>query len=112
LNVVIYRLEKGEDFVKGRSYCPHCKHSLAWYDLVPVFSFLLLLGKCRYCRAKISVQYPIVELCTGFIFILIFWSLGFNWELGFGNWDFIKLCFMLYIASSLIVIFVYDLSPI
>src|SRR3989338_11671331 len=58
LNVGIYRLEKGEGFVGGRSYCPHCKHSLMWLDLIPVFSFLFLWGKCRYCGKKISVQFP------------------------------------------------------
>lgn len=118
LNVVIYRLEK-EESLSGRSYCPHCKHTLNWLDLVPLFSFFALGGKCRYCHEKISIQYPIVELLTGIIFLLIFWSLGFNWALGIslrdvlwakGIWDFVKLCFMFYVSSSMIVIFVYDLK--
>ncbi|MDB5168685.1 MAG: hypothetical protein JWO41_41 [Candidatus Saccharibacteria bacterium] len=54
---------------KGRSMCPHCKHELAAKDLVPVFSWLSLRGKCRYCKAPISVQYPIVELITGALFV-------------------------------------------
>ena len=110
LNVVIYRLEKEQSFVKGRSYCPHCKHQLSWLDLVPVASFLFLKGKCRYCHKRISTQYPIVELATGLIFLFIFWFSGFYWTLGIGVWELVKLCFMLYVASSLIVIFVYDLK--
>ncbi|OGZ68367.1 MAG: hypothetical protein A3D44_01720 [Candidatus Staskawiczbacteria bacterium RIFCSPHIGHO2_02_FULL_42_22] len=118
LNVVIYRLEKGEGFVGGRSYCPHCKHSLMWLDLIPVFSFLFLWGKCRYCGKKISVQYPMVEIATGLIFLLIF-NFQFSWPVGaspqvlfnqFSIYQIINILFLWYIASSLIVIFVYDLK--
>src|SRR3989344_5301589 len=80
LNVVIYRIEKEEGFVKGRSYCSHCKHTLSWADLVPVFSFIFLGGKCRYCHKKISVQYPLVEMLTGLVFLLIF-----NYQLSISN---------------------------
>lgn len=72
LNCVIYRLEQGKSFLKGRSYCPHCKHQLFWQDLIPVLSFFILRGKCRYCQKSISWQYPLVELATGIIFILCF----------------------------------------
>ena len=72
LNCLIYRLEKGEGFLRGRSYCPYCKKTLAWRDLIPVFSFLILKGKCRYCQKKISWQYPLIEISTGLIFLLIF----------------------------------------
>ena len=72
LNVVIYRLEKDESAFKGRSYCPHCKHQLAWKDLIPVASFLMLGGKCRYCGGRISLQYPLVELGTAMLFLLSF----------------------------------------
>src|SRR4030042_4928939 len=107
LNCVIYRLEKKQSFLKGLSYCPHCKHILSWQDLIPVFSFLILRGKCRYCRKKISLQYPLVELATGSLFLLIF--IYFNnllvtryWLLVTGYW--------LLITSFLIIIFVYDLK--
>ncbi len=106
LNSVMYRLEKGEK-PNGRSYCPHCKHTLAWKDLIPVFSFLLLKGKCRYCHKKISFQYPIVELTTGFIFLIIF-----NYQLShieFSIFYFLISIFSWYIASSLLVIFIYDI---
>lgn len=53
---------------KGRSMCPHCKHTLAWYDLLPVISWLSLGGKCRYCNRSISIQYPLIELATAALF--------------------------------------------
>jgi prepilin signal peptidase PulO-like enzyme (type II secretory pathway) len=102
LNVVIFRLEKQESVAKGRSYCPHCKHTLAWFDLIPVVSFLVLGGKCRYCRQKISWQYPIVELLTGLVFVIIFRYQSLYQP--------INISLLFYIASSLIVIFVYDLK--
>jgi prepilin signal peptidase PulO-like enzyme (type II secretory pathway) len=109
LNCVIYRLES-EKTLAGRSFCPHCKHTLAWYDLVPVFSYLFLFGKCRYCRRNISFQYPVVELFTATLFILVFNFLGIVWTLDVGIWDLASLVFLLYIASVLVVIFVYDLK--
>src|SRR3989344_7194452 len=83
LNCVIYRLELSEDtgsrpgkksfsFLRGRSFCPHCKHNLSWPDLIPVLSFIALRGKCRYCQKSISWQYPLVEIATGALFVLIF----------------------------------------
>jgi leader peptidase (prepilin peptidase)/N-methyltransferase len=68
LNVVIERLPRGEDIVRGRSRCPQCGHELAGRDLIPLLSFALLRGRCRYCREPISVQYPLVELVTGALF--------------------------------------------
>ncbi len=102
LNCVIYRLEK-EESLRGRSYCPHCNHTLSWKDLFPVLSFVFLRGKCRYCHKKISIQYPVVEISTGLIFLLIF-----NFQ--FPVFSFINLIFLFYIASALMVIFVYDIK--
>jgi|SRR3989344_1325387 len=120
LNCVIYRLSlddsslwKNLGGLQNRSYCPHCKHPLMWLDLIPVFSFLFLKSKCRYCAQKISIQYPIIEILTGLIFLLIF---IFNPPAGgsiinqFIIYQFINLFFLFYIASVLIVIFVYDLK--
>jgi len=98
LNCVIYRLEEGKSFLKGRSFCPHCKHKLIWQDLIPIFSFLILRGKCRYCQKPISLQYPLVELATGIIFLSI---VLFNIQYSI---------FHILIACFLIVIFVYDLK--
>jgi len=72
LNCLIYRLEKKENFLKGRSYCPHCHHQLNWSDLIPILSFIFLKGKCRYCKKKISWQYPLVEITTGLLFLSLF----------------------------------------
>lgn len=68
LNCLIWRSYTGESALSGRSYCPKCRRKLAWLDLLPVFSFLILGGKCRYCRQSISWQYPAVELATAVLF--------------------------------------------
>ena len=72
LNVLIYRLPIGMDFKVGKSMCTTCKHSLAWYDLFPLFSWIFLGGKCRYCKDKISARYPIVEALNGIMYVLIY----------------------------------------
>jgi prepilin signal peptidase PulO-like enzyme (type II secretory pathway) len=102
LNCVIYRLETGESFLKGRSYCPHCKHVLSWKDLIPIFSFLILKGKCRYCKKKISFQYPLVELLTGILFVLAIPI--------YGGRTSIDLIFYWVLTCFLIIIFVFDLK--
>jgi len=68
LNVVIYRLPEGKGLVTPRSSCPKCGHPLAWYDNVPVLGWLWLRGKCRYCKAPISIQYPLVEAAVAVMF--------------------------------------------
>src|SRR5574344_3041961 len=72
LNVLIYRLPIGMNFAKGSSICPQCKHELKWYDLFPLFSYIFLRGKCRYCKCKISPQYPIVESLNAILYTLAF----------------------------------------
>ena len=73
LNCVLFRLEESSlSFLKGRSYCPKCRKELSWFDLVPVLSFVFLLGKCRYCKEKISFHYPLVEIMVGIVFMLGF----------------------------------------
>lgn len=69
LNCFIWRLHEGEG-MWNRSYCPKCRNQIAWYDNIPVISFILLGGKCRQCSKPISWQYPIVELITGTLFLL------------------------------------------
>ncbi|MFZ1720414.1 MAG: prepilin peptidase [Candidatus Moraniibacteriota bacterium] len=71
LNVVALSLEREEDFVSRRSACPRCGNLIAWFDNIPLFSFLILRGKCRHCREKISWQYPAVEAVTGILFLLM-----------------------------------------
>ena len=67
-NVLIYRVPRGEA-LDGRSHCPHCNHTLGILDLFPLLSFFVLRAKCRYCRAPISWQYPVVELVSALLFL-------------------------------------------
>ena len=78
LNVVIYRLPKKMDFVTGRSACPFCGHVLGAPDMVPVLGWVFLGGKCRYCKAGISVRYPLVELVGGIAAVLCSYHYGVN----------------------------------
>lgn len=71
LNVVILRTVSGESIVFPNSKCPKCQTSLKWYHNIPLLSFIFLRGKCAFCHAKISIQYPIVELFTGIIFTVL-----------------------------------------
>jgi|TARA_Y100000031_G_scaffold143446_1_gene173909 leader peptidase (prepilin peptidase)/N-methyltransferase len=100
LNVAICRLKTKEPITKSRSHCPKCRAVLKWYDLIPVLSFLIQKGKCRYCHKKISWQYPIIETSTGLIFLQIF-----NFQFSIFNTIYYFL-----IISFLIIIFVYDLK--
>ena len=109
LNCIIYRLEKNESFLKGRSYCPHCHHTLAWQDLIPIFSFLILRGKCRYCGKKISLQYPLVELATGILFFSIFYSTFQHSNIPTFQQS-IQFLYLSIVSSFLIIVFVYDLK--
>lgn len=80
LNVCIYRIPKNENIVKINSHCMTCGKRIKWYDLVPLMSFLLLRGKCRYCKTKLSIQYPLVEFANGLICFIIVFIKGFNVE--------------------------------
>lgn len=104
LNVCIDRLPKGQDIVKSRSHCDFCKRTLSWYELVPVVSWLIQLGKSRCCRKKLSIQYPLVELITGIGFVYLFFVFSIY-----------HLAFIIYIVSlllfcSFLVLFISDLK--
>ncbi len=90
--------------LQGRSYCPSCKHALSWQDLVPLLSFLILAGRCRYCKTRISFEHPLSEFVVGFVFLLIFWKVGPE-DLG----DVFSLLYVWVMASFFMVIFLYDL---
>jgi leader peptidase (prepilin peptidase)/N-methyltransferase len=83
LNVVIYRIPKNESIVFPASKCQSCQNSLKWWHNIPIFSWLLLRGKCYFCKEKISAQYPIVEVLTGIIFVALYFKLGLVWHLPF-----------------------------
>ena len=108
LNVVIYRLNTSKT-LGGRSACMSCNKQLCFYELVPLFSFLFLGGRCRGCKSKISIQYPLVELSSGFIFALVFIKLQamfFIAPLLFSSLYF----YYVLMLSILLVITVYDLK--
>lgn len=79
LNVCIYRIPLHESIVTTPSHCMSCGKKLYWYDLVPVFSWLVLGGKCRNCKAKISAQYPVVEALNGVLYVVVCAVNGLNW---------------------------------
>jgi len=100
LNVVIFRLEKEEGgILTGRSHCPLCGQTLKWFELIPLVSFLLQRGRCRYCKKPISWVYPLVELATASIFVSLFLKFGLT----------AQLLFWLGISACLIILFVTDL---
>ena len=68
-NALIYRLPRGLEFVKGRSFCPNCGKNIVWYGLVPLISYIFLKGRCLNCKEKISLRYPLVETLSGLIFL-------------------------------------------
>ena len=74
LNVCIYRIPKKESIVVVPSHCMQCGYRLKWFDLIPILSWLFLKGKCRKCKAKISVQYPLIETANGLLYVLIFYT--------------------------------------
>lgn len=98
LNVCIYRIPLGESIVMAPSHCMTCGRKLKWYDMVPVFSWLVLGGKCRNCKSKISVQYPIIEGVNGILYVMICAVNGLEWSS-------VIYCFM---ASALLVLSIID----
>ena len=83
LNVVIYRIPKGESIVFPASKCQSCQNSLKWWHNIPIFSWLFLRGKCYFCEDTISAQYPVVEFLTGTVFVALYFKLGLVWYLPF-----------------------------
>jgi len=83
LNVVIYRIPKGESIVFPASKCQSCQTPLKWYHNIPLFSWIFLGGKCAFCKASIAKQYPMVEFITGIIFVALYFKLGLVWYLPF-----------------------------
>ena len=98
LNVCILRIPLKESITFERSHCMSCGYQLQWFDLVPLFSYIFLHGKCRKCKSHISVQYPIVEAANGVLYVIVFFING--WSI-----DSLIYCFF---ASALLVLSVID----
>lgn len=96
------RIIRDETFLKGRSYCEYCKHTLSFWDLFPVASFLFMGGKCRYCQKKLSWRYPFSEVTTGVVFVLTYMAIGIS--------SFPQLLFYLFVVSALLVILLSDVQ--
>ncbi len=100
LNVCIHRIPRGGSLLRPRSRCPGCGHELSWFENIPVLSYVVLRGKCRKCRAGISIRYPIVELLTAAVFLLHYAVFGLT----------ALLVVRLIFACAMIVLFAIDLE--
>lgn len=107
INAYVYRKDKNIS-IKGRSFCPSCKKTLAWYDLIPVISYLTLTGKCRYCKKKISFQYPLVEILSGLSLVLLFWSFGIFFNNSQNYILFVKILLLSLLSFVFVLVSVYD----
>ena len=76
--LAVYRIPRGEDITHTRSYCPKCNHKLSFWDMIPLFSYIFLGAKCRYCKEKIRPRYFILEFCSGLVFVLFALSIKLN----------------------------------
>ena len=95
LNVLIYRLPEETSIIFPASRCPHCRKAIRFYDNIPVISYILLKGRCRECHEKISFRYPLVELITAVISLLLFWKFGLAFQYLF---SFIFVCALMVIT--------------
>ena len=98
--VVGKRLPKNEDIILSRSKCDSCNHTLFWYDLIPIFSYIFLLGKCRYCHKKISITNLLIEISMGLLFSIGYIYMGFTF----------KYFIYLILISLMVLIFITDFS--
>lgn len=108
LGVVIQRLPLGKSITKGRSYCDSCKHSLSWHDLIPLFSYLSLRGRCRYCKKSIGIASIGYELLTGLGFVLCVLMTQFS-LMHFSLTSLLSLLYAWYLFCVLEVVFFVDL---
>ncbi len=104
LNCAAFRISRKESFLKGRSHCPLCGHELGVPDLFPIFSWLFLRGKCRYCQGKISARYPITEAIMAVASVLVLLINNLSW-LALRNWIFVCMLFLI----SLVDLDIYEI---
>jgi leader peptidase (prepilin peptidase)/N-methyltransferase len=99
-NVCIYRIPRNESIIYPASHCPKCRSSISPKDNIPLLSYILLKGRCRNCKSKISIQYPIVELLTGLTYLIIYLIYGLS----------IQTLIYIILSSALIIIAFIDLK--
>ena len=99
-NLVANRIPKGESTLFPRSHCENCHHTLSWYELIPIISFIIQKGRCRECNVKLSLFYPLIEIFTGILFFVSYYSFGFSYNL----------IISLAISSTLVLVIVSDLN--
>lgn len=104
VNAWVWRTKVGKSVAKGRSMCPDCKHQLSAIDNIPLVSYLLLKGKCRYCKKPISIQYPLVELITALLFVALYLYFA-----PINTYQWFQLVAWCVITVLLVAAFVYDL---
>ena len=101
--LAVYRIPLGKDITHERSFCPNCNHKLGFLDLIPIFSYIFLGGKCRYCKTKIRIRYLLLEVLTGVLFLL--WTISLN--INILNLETSKLVYLvvglLYLAGIIII---------
>lgn len=102
VNVCVYRVPLRKSIVLPRSFCPRCKKPIAWYDNIPILSYLLLKGRCRHCGKPISIGYPLVELAVGLLFV------GTHWYVLSHRFDPILIPFYWYFCASLVALSLID----
>ncbi|OIO70934.1 MAG: prepilin peptidase [Zetaproteobacteria bacterium CG12_big_fil_rev_8_21_14_0_65_55_1124] len=94
-NVLVHRLPRGESIAFPGSHCPKCEHAIAWYDNIPVLSWMVLRGRCRHCAAPVAVRYPLLEAGLGLIWGLLAWHFSLKPELGMA----LVLSFLLWVLT-------------
>ena len=99
-NVCIHRLPQDKGVVSGRSHCPKCKKKIVWHDNIPIISYLILKGKCRKCKRKISSQYPMVEMINILLFLIIYFLFGIS----------LTTILLMILSLSFLIIFFIDLK--
>ena len=99
-NVCIYRIPRNESIIYPASHCPKCRSNITPKDNIPLLSYILLKGRCRNCKSKISIQYPIVELLTGLIYLIVYLIYGLS----------VQTLIYIVLSSALIIIAFIDLN--
>jgi leader peptidase (prepilin peptidase)/N-methyltransferase len=105
LNVVIWRWPRKESIITPGSHCPKCGRPISWYDNLPVLSYIILGGKCRHCRERISLRYPLIELLSGIISVIAFWCFGMS------PWYFVYYAFLAALLAASIIDLEHRLIP-